>query len=780
MRPAELLAKSPYGERRLSLARHCGDTEEAAQAIFREDGRWARSWARFFRFSESDRQRFLLNLRVAALFHDLGKANADFQAAVLGTAGGRPQTLRHEHISALVLCLPEIRGWLAQSPLLDVDAITAAVLSHHLKAAESGTARVWGEPQTTRDQARILMHLDHPEVAQIFERVRVCVGLGAPPPIPTGPWVETTGIWKDSLSRGRDAARKFGREIRRQGSTRQALLMAVKAGVIVADSVASAIVRVGGSIGDWIEDVVHRPAITASELASAIIEPRVAAIEGITKKPFNLHRFQALAAEQGERALLLAGCGAGKTLAAWKWAEAVLKERELGRVIFLYPTRGTATEGFRDYVGWAPEADAALVHGTSKYELEQMAKNPNEAIRDKKYLDEADARLFSLGLWSKRYFSATVDQFLGFLEHSYGGLCLLPVLADSAIILDEVHSYDRKMFSDLVSFLERFDASVLCMTATLPPGRREALVEKGLRVFPDEHHRAELADLEEQEGRPRYLLRELAGMDAGLAEAVAAYRNGQKVLWVVNTVDRCQTAARALSDEVEGVMVYHSRFRLCDRQAAHAAVVDAFKGERPAIAVTTQVCEMSLDLDADVLITELAPVPSLVQRFGRSNRSSKRDPSFRAQVLWYAPPNFLPYGAKELAVARHFLVGFGEAAMSQRQLAEGLEIHAIDEVQPDASALFLTSGYYATPGSLRDTDEHSQAAILDQDLAEYSAKKRAKQPTDGLELPAPRRLVLKDAEDAALRTRELAKFVGIVPGRMYDSKFGLRTRLEEP
>src|SRR5262249_10826966 len=192
---------------------------------------------------------------------------------------------------------------------------------------------------------------------------------------------------------------------------------------------------------------------------------------------FRLRPFQEKAAEQGSRVLLLAACAAGKTIAAWKWAEAQARQHKIGRVIFLYPTRGTATEGFRDYVGWAPEAEGGLVHGTSRYELEAMRGNPDEDQPESKYakLIEDQDRLYALGLWSRRYFSATVDQFLGFIEHSYTGLCLLPALADSAVIIDEVHSFDKRMFDRLIAFLQNFDVPVLCMTATLPPVRRQQL-----------------------------------------------------------------------------------------------------------------------------------------------------------------------------------------------------------------------------------------------------------------------------------------------------------------
>lgn len=135
--PGKLLAKSRRGEKEVSLEKHLLDTETCASLIFRLDGRWGQNWCRFFKIQEQEAQaKFLLNLQVAALFHDIGKANEDFYAAV-SSPGFKPQTLRHEHLSALVLCLPEARSWLAQNKNLDVDVITAAVLSHHLKASES-------------------------------------------------------------------------------------------------------------------------------------------------------------------------------------------------------------------------------------------------------------------------------------------------------------------------------------------------------------------------------------------------------------------------------------------------------------------------------------------------------------------------------------------------------------------------------------------------------------------------------------------------------------------
>jgi CRISPR-associated endonuclease/helicase Cas3 len=713
--PDNLWAKSKRRNREITLEEHLLDTGNAAQRIFRVDSRWGQNWCRFFRIEDARQQKFLLNLQVAALFHDIGKANEDFYAAVT-KPGFMTQVLRHEHLSALILCLPEVRQWLSFNSDLDVDAISAAVLSHHLKASKdqkttpNGKSYRWCQPQSKKNSLEL--YLLHQEVNRILSRIAQLAQLETPPILPSVSW-KSGSVWEQTYKKGRTFADQFGRAIR-EDKERQCFLVAIKASLIASDAVASGLVREGKDIADWIEAVVHSEAITSDEIADKIINPRLKQIQ-----VSDLRVFQKQLAVQGSKTLLLSACGSGKTLAAWKWAEAQSQAYKIGKVIFLYPTRGTATEGFRDYVGWAPEADAALVTGTARYELEAMQDNPSEATEGKTFRTEADERLYALGFWSKRFFSATVDQFLSFMEHSYQSLCLLPALADSAVIIDEVHSFDRSMFDTLISFLKTFDIPVLCMTATLPKSRRDELVAAGLQVFPTETDRVNLDDLKEKEERHRYLLKPVENFDAAFEKAVMAYQNGLRVLWVVNTVDRCLGIATKLEAHLKvKVLSYHSRFRLCDRAKVHAETVAAFASQKdkpikPIIAVTTQVCEMSLDLDADVLITEIAPISSMVQRFGRANRHLLRD---FATLHVYEPPKEKPYEKDELEVARTFLASLGTDKVSQCQLAMALEDHSRPERTADGSASFLDSGYYATPGSFRDTDEFAVPCILDRDL----------------------------------------------------------------
>jgi CRISPR-associated endonuclease/helicase Cas3 len=460
--------------------------------------------------------------------------------------------------------------------------------------------------------------------------------------------------------------------------------------------------------------------------------------------------------------------------------QGVLARYQAGHIIFLYPTRGTATEGFKDYVSWAPESDASLLTGTAAYELQQIRENPTDSTEGKDYT--AEARLYSLGFWGKRFFSATVDQFLSFLTHNYGGICLLPVLADSVVVIDEVHSFSRGMFDKLISFLEHFDIPVLCMTATLPTTRRIELTErlqqktgKSLTIFPTED-RSQLEELEKAENHPRYIV-ESTHYETAYQKAIAAYqqgeKNGTRILWVVNTVDRCRDIADRLSVELNTeVITYHSRFRLKDRQERHTETVNAFaysKGERQrAIAVTTQVCEMSLDLDADILITELAPISALVQRFGRSNRHLSRGEEFRAQILVYEPKKVLPYQKEELDKAKDFLVEItGE--VSQRYLAEKLETHSLAERFADGSSSFVYGGSWATSEPFRDGDDYSVNAILDTDLDEVKKLIEQRQPIDGFIVPIPKKYRLEMSEN---RPGNLPRYLAIASSQFYSEKRG--------
>ncbi len=189
-----------------------------------------------------------------------------------------------------------------------------------------------------------------------------------------------------------------------------------------------------------------------------------------------------------------------------------------------------------------------------------------------------------------------------------------------------------------------------------------------------------------------------------------------------------------------GAICYHSRFRLKDRNLRHKEVIAAFQGEsNPVIAVTTQVCEMSLDLDADVLISETAPVTSMIQRMGRCNRHAQYGSEKLGEVYFYSPEDDLPYKPEELAGAVEFVDSLAGCEVKQVDLDVLLERLGPAIFEPERYAAFLDDGPWASTRELRDAVEFTVTSILSNDISEYFELKKLKAPVDRLYLPVPRR-----------------------------------------
>lgn len=713
-----------------------------------------RQWLHFFKLAEDDFPAFWQNGLLACLFHDLGKANQDFQNMVRGRRGG--QLVRHEHLGAVFLMCPELREWFQKTPGVAQDIVMSAVAGHHLKAAPRN-----------RDFAEYLPGTDRQRFSVSPSGVAAAIHGAIPnhplfrslPPALSIPekWNFASGAQGGILrDETRESLGKFHRLLRKEAHLLQ-LLSAVRSGLIVTDSAGSGLVREGKAIREWLAEAFSGAApLTAEKIDSDIIQPRIREIGRKSARPFTWQSFQEEAGKLPDRALLVSACGSGKTLAAWRWIKTRLAERPAGRAIFLYPTKATASEGFRDYVSWAPEG--ILLHSSSKFDLQGMFESPDDGRDGSRFLVED--RLFALAYWQRTIFSATVHQFLGFMQNSYRSICLLPLLADSVVVIDEVHSFDQALFSALKQFLDNFNVPVLCMTATLPQARQKDLVSRGLQLFPQDP--AAFADLQQKTSAKRYDIRILPG-GAEEAEVLAseAYAVGKKVLWVVNTVDRCQLLAKKLD-----ALCYHSRFRLEDRNTRHQEIIAAFRGDEPLLAVTTQVCEMSLDLDADVLISEVAPITSLIQRMGRCNRHLNRP---TGQVFIYKPEDAKPYDDEALTGTEEFTATLDGKLISQDDLEALLEKYGNNAREVERYTAFLGDTAWAESKEklLTDIKETTVQAILASDLFSFLALRKEKQATDGLLVPVPRY-----PPELTWPEPRLGRFPVLAADKYYDQRYG--------
>lgn len=772
----------------VTLADHTRYVVEAANALFgsTEPTHLGVNWLRFFRI-EDFWERFQKNLVAASALHDWGKANDTFQKALFRQS---EQAIRHEHLSVLLMAVPRVREWI-ESASIDFPLVLSAVLTHHLKASDrrDGFAQ---RNATGPSKFRLVDYGGGFQATIDIAAEKLALMPFLVSALPEF-WEFENGknsVWSSREKIQAMILQPYWQHIRKNDSARR-MLQAVRSALIAADSAGSGIIRTqAGSIVDWINcNITQRPLLTAEMVCEEIIEKRRAQM--INAGQWTAwNDFQKGCDHLPDRALLLAPCGSGKTLAAWRWIASRLKKRPAGHAIFLYPTRATAREGFQDYVAWAPEADAALMHGTSDFDLDGMFENAaeNDERRGRNY--EAERRMFALAYWPRRVFSATVDQFLAFMQYSYGAMCMLPVLVNSVVVFDEVHSFDNSMFSALKDFLKAFDVPVLCMTATLPQRRRVELVQDCQLAespqWPD--------DLKQISDRLRYRFRRAEDRhtaESAVREALAA---GKRVLWVVNQVKRVQEIVAAFVSNLpemvpcptlrteSGVPIicYHSRFRLRDRVDRHTETMKYLKGTcgSAALGVTTQVCEMSLDIDVDLLVTEECPVSSLVQRMGRCNRHRNARPlEHSGHVLVYPPENndTLPYHKNDLTGLPQFLNRCVGQDVSQSMLDDIMQSVPCPVLQGDTTSRFVDSGPYAVgpaadgEDGFRDSTDFSRQAVLTMDVQSYIEADQRQRP--GFIVPIPASKVLQGARRQTV-DKMFPPWLAVAPDEYYHEAVG--------
>lgn len=749
-------ANNPHAN--ITLWQHTSDVLEATEALFGldEPSRLCQQWFRFFKVPQAHWPTFRKRLTLAALWHDTGKASCSFQEML---QDGTTQLIRHEYLSFALLQGVARKLMLPQEDLM---AISFAILGHHLKAGSRYLCGSGTRLGIDCLDLPITVYSADVGLQNILRQTEARLGLAlnslALPKSLPGAQLTSEEKWMNRLNNGReyfldhsDCTPEF-----------RALALAL----IASDSAGSGLRRTGRTITDWIGQCFPKEGLTPQDLESTIIKGRTQDIVEATGRAFEPNALQKQAQELGPRAVIISPCGSGKTLAAWLWAQVQLKTHKASRVLFLYPTRNTATEGFRDYVSWGKDA-ASLLHGTADYDLEGISfqgqdhpdpdkNSKNDTRHQASYGPEA--ALYSLGYWNKKYISATVDSFLSFSANNYGADCLLPLLCDSLVVVDEVHSFDPQMFTHLCGFLKHCDAPVLLMTATLPKLMRKQFEAIGIPV-------EEAPDPDGAATQERYHL-SFAQEESNMATEIEDWilkSKEKKLLAVCNIVSRCQALGRDLQEFVDSrddveMIVYHSRFRLQDRQRIHEDVIKKFRDpSKRLILLSTQVCQMSLDLDADSLFTEIAPLPDLIQRMGRANRQGK---NVRGYIRFFEPPKSQPYTDKELEEAKLRLQALPDlTAVTQVHLAELMaSLLGQAGLDQDLVPLFGTDIPTLESSDYRLADDYTVDAVLPMDLEQYCQLREAYEPRAvGLVVPVPFFHTQKPERPGAPRFLRVAK-----------------------
>jgi len=388
--------------------------------------------------------------------------------------------------------------------------------------------------------------------------------------------------------------------------------------------------------------------------------------------------------------IIEAPMGEGKTEAALylmeRWNSTLHKN---GAYIAL-PTQATANQMFSRVLGFLRGAryengvNLALVHGHASmddtYLQLKIGRDDEEDVRATEWFDYRRRGLLS------PFGVGTIDQALLSVIPSKYFFVRLFGLAGKTVILDEVHAYDlytSTILDKMLEWLSAIGSNVILLSATLTDERCRQLLKayagRELEIAPGYPRISYCAGPSNslqfpsanQTGIRRQAPIKIRWCPAEIStiadEIAIKLEGGGCVAIICNTVRKAQMAYHVLeerfrSSDVE-VGLFHSRYMFKDRMRIEDDCFRKFGRNRDAkrrILVATQVIEQSLDLDFDLMITEVAPIDLILQRAGRLHRHMRIRPEpLSSPELWIMEPDdaeHLDFGSSENVYSKYTLM----------------------------------------------------------------------------------------------------------------------------
>lgn len=381
---------------------------------------------------------------------------------------------------------------------------------------------------------------------------------------------------------------------------------------------------------------------------------------------------------------------------------------------FLHNTLGAATtQTLIHGNAWLSGKNRQLLEPSSEKPTDEIAENEqndvNEALRW--YSSTRKQLLAPFG-------TGTIDQaLLAVLPARFAALRYF-ALAGKVVVIDEVHSFDPYMsalIDRLIRYLIKAGATVIILSATLTAQRRREMVQAAgaieaassdaypliTKVATGTNQAIHIPVPCELPTKTIYLRHEhLDGskQDNFWDDIAAKVEAGANVVVIRNTValaqkTYCQLKAR-LSERItpENIGLLHSRFPQNERNANEDKWTEMLGKEdhlRPSgsLLVATQIVEQSVDIDADCLVTDLAPTELILQRIGRLHRHDRTRPNgFDQAICHILHPNTDWQGdattVKAAIKPHHFVYPPLSLWRAVDTLSKQQSIHLPDDIRP--------------------------------------------------------------------------------------------------
>ncbi len=327
-----------------------------------------------------------------------------------------------------------------------------------------------------------------------------------------------------------------------------------------------------------------------------------------TSNAFEYKKFQ-LASLRNSSVLAIAPTGSGKTEAALLWAS---QKKSIEKIIFLLPTRVTSNAMYRRLKYYFGHNNTAVVHSSAYLTQKELDDGFNKFnyLQDKTFfknitvctIDQVLSIGFNVGYWEIKTFH----------------------LNNARIIIDEIHLYSPYTLGLIIatiSYLSKeCNALFYIMSATMPE-KLKGLLSNTFRAIGSKFQVIEDNELLKDK-RNKFFIKNCY-VDELETEILEELNRKKKVLLVVNTVDEAIRLFRKFNmQHGYKTICYHSRFIQSDKVEKERQILS--HNQQSILLIATQVVEVSLDIDFDILFSENAPIDAIVQRAGRVNRVGKK------------------------------------------------------------------------------------------------------------------------------------------------------------
>ncbi|WP_158276241.1 CRISPR-associated helicase Cas3' [Bifidobacterium callitrichidarum] len=344
--------------------------------------------------------------------------------------------------------------------------------------------------------------------------------------------------------------------------------------------------------------------------------------------------------------------GEGKTEAAFLAAEVLASRFGLGGLYFALPTQATADSVYGRMMTWRshlPDTPGStyLSHRHSTGIMKQLGRETEWSWLDGRY--RRTMHNMVVGTVDQILLSARKAKYLVLRHLSFVG---------KVLVIDEVHAYDEYMTVYLERALEwlgSYHVPVILMSATLPNARRVSLLQAyatgaGYSTEQDTNNLLspwKITVLDSKKTNTRYpkgssrhttITTEMTTDEEGIQTAIDIVKAGGCALIIKDTVNRANRTYEKIKATGTPTLLVHSRFTVADRQKLDHTLIEDFGPQQdhrpPMIVVATQVAEQSLDVDFDIIVSDIAPIDLLLQRAGRLFRHDRTSrPVSNAKML---------------------------------------------------------------------------------------------------------------------------------------------------